>query len=353
MSCTPRLRYQRPSGVVATGTVSAQSDTETVPDWRDPDASCCNRACAARATLQTTCTRRDQPRRHGGLMALLLALGLVLTLGASVAIWLDRQALVGSRLDRHQRPAAARSDDSHARSPMRSSRSCSPAQRRPGVAPAFERRPARVARRPRAAHAAGQAAVTSLGTKPVQQAWRCANSQAHRQLVADIEHDRNRDVYATADADRQPGLLRQLRRSEPIKALPVGRRAARRVQIGDAGQSHGPARRPGSPGPRRDQHDPQPGAGAVAAGRDLLRARDRGRDRTSSSCARLRRRLSGRLRRAPAAVCARSLGPALADALVPDASSLEPRGRPCDLAGRHHTTADLRRSCCWSSAACC
>ena len=35
----------------------------------------------------------DRPRRHGGLMTLLLVLAMVLTLGAAVAIWLDRQAL--------------------------------------------------------------------------------------------------------------------------------------------------------------------------------------------------------------------------------------------------------------------
>ena len=35
----------------------------------------------------------DPPRRHGGLIALFLVLAVVLTLGAAVSIWLDRQAL--------------------------------------------------------------------------------------------------------------------------------------------------------------------------------------------------------------------------------------------------------------------
>ena len=88
-----QARDQRASGIVTTGTVSAESDARDGTRWR-------TRAPALQSRLRRPCHPdehvmhgTDRPRRHGGLMTLLLVLALLLTLGAAVAIWLDRQAL--------------------------------------------------------------------------------------------------------------------------------------------------------------------------------------------------------------------------------------------------------------------
>lgn len=166
-------------------------------------------------------------------MALLLALGMVLTLGASVAIWLDRQALsdagwtdTSGQLLRDPTVRSAVGDEIVTQLFERTDLE---SRLHSSVGPLAS---------PAAAElhtAAGQAAVTLLGTPQVQQAWRDANSEAHRQLVADIEHDRNRDVSLQLGPLLQ-GLLRQLRRSEPIKGLPVVGGLLDGVQIGDAGK---------------------------------------------------------------------------------------------------------------------
>ena len=82
---------------------------------------------------------------------------------------------------------------------------------------------------------ATRVAITTLQTKPVKHAWRVANSQAHRQLVADIEHGRDRDVYLqlTPIINR---LLDALRASPPVQALPSAVRDLLSIRIGDAGR---------------------------------------------------------------------------------------------------------------------
>jgi hypothetical protein len=62
--------------------------------------------------------------------------------------------------------------------------------------------------------------VRRLGTEPVQHAWRAVNAEAHRQLVADIEHDRGQDVYLRL-APLLNRLLAMLRTAKPVRALPT------------------------------------------------------------------------------------------------------------------------------------
>src|ERR1700761_3851983 len=59
----------------------------------EPRAARCKGACVAMPSWMTAMDATDPPPRRGALIALLLLLALLLTLGAAVAIWLDRQAL--------------------------------------------------------------------------------------------------------------------------------------------------------------------------------------------------------------------------------------------------------------------
>jgi hypothetical protein len=166
-------------------------------------------------------------------MTLLLVLALLLTLGAAVAIWLDRQALS----NRGWTDTSAKLlDNSQIRTAVADEL----------VTQLFER--ANVdhqlssALGPLAGTAesqlrllATQVAVTTLQTKPVQRAWRVANSEAHRQLVADIEHNRDQNVYLQLTPIVNQ-LLDALRASQPIQALPAVVRDLLTVQVGDAGR---------------------------------------------------------------------------------------------------------------------
>ena len=159
----------------------------------------------------------DPPRRHSGLMALLLVLALVLTLGAAVSIWLDRQAL-------SNRGWSDTSVHVLANPQVRTAVGAEL------VSQLFQRTDidARLsAAGPLAAvgeHAlrtlATKLAVTALGTEPVIRAWRGVNVEAHRQLVADIEHDSGQDVYLRL-APLLNRLLAMLRDSKPVRALPA------------------------------------------------------------------------------------------------------------------------------------
>jgi hypothetical protein len=173
----------------------------------------------------------DRPR-HGALMTVLLVLALLLTLGAATAIWLDRQAL-------SNRGWTDTSADLIKNPQVRT------AVANEIVAQLFRR--ANIEHElsslgPLAGTAEGQlrllatqVAVTTLQTKPVQRAWRAANSEAHRQLVADIEHNRDRDVYLQLTPIVND-LLDGLRASQPIRSLPSVVRSLLTVQVGDAGR---------------------------------------------------------------------------------------------------------------------
>jgi hypothetical protein len=175
----------------------------------------------------------DRPRRHGGLMALLLVLALVLTLGAAVAIWLDRQALsnrgwtdTSADLIENPQIRTAVADQivtqlfAQGNVDHRLSSALGPLAG-----------PAETQLRT----LANQLAVTTLQTPQVKRAWRVANSQAHRQLVANIEHNPDQDVYLqlTPIVNR---LLDVLRASKPIEALPSAVRSVLDIRIGDAGR---------------------------------------------------------------------------------------------------------------------
>lgn len=175
----------------------------------------------------------DQPRRHGGLMTVLLVLALLLTFGAAVAIWLDRQALsnrgwtdTSAKLLGNAQIRTAVADEivsqlfAQANVDHELKSSLGP------LAPAVEQQLRSLATR---------LAVATLETKPVQRAWRVANSQAHRQLVADIEHNRHQDVYLqlTPIVNR---VLDAWRASRPIESLPAVVRRLLDIRVGDAGR---------------------------------------------------------------------------------------------------------------------
>jgi hypothetical protein len=177
--------------------------------------------------------RTNEPRRHGALMALLLVLALLLTLGAATAIWLDRQALsdrgwtdTSNQLIENPQVRTAVADEL--------------------VAQLFKR--AEVDRRLSSAlgplaptagdklHSlAARVSVTTLQTKQVRRAWSIASSSAHRQLVANIEHNRGQGVYL----DLTPivnELLEALEMSKPVQALPSVARQLLAVHVGNAGR---------------------------------------------------------------------------------------------------------------------
>jgi hypothetical protein len=174
-----------------------------------------------------------RPRRRGALMIVLLALALILTLGAATAIWLDRQALsnrgwtnTSASLIENQQIRTAVADKIVAELfrqgnvDHRLSSALGPL-----AAPAETQ-----------LHSLGtRLAVITLETKAVEQAWRAANSQAHRQLVADIEHDRNHDVYLQLTPIVNQ-VLDAWRSSHAIRSLPPAVRRLLNIQVGDAGR---------------------------------------------------------------------------------------------------------------------
>jgi hypothetical protein len=175
----------------------------------------------------------DRPRRHGGLMTLLLVLAVVLTLGAVTAIWLDRQALsnrgwtnTSSAVLENPQVRTAVADELVTQLFQRADVDQQLSSALGPLAPAAEQQLRALATR---------VAITTLQTKPVKRAWRVANSQAHRQLVADVEHGRDRDVYLqlTPIVNR---LLDALRASPPVQALPSAVRDLLSIRIGDAGR---------------------------------------------------------------------------------------------------------------------
>lgn len=175
----------------------------------------------------------DRPRRHSGLMTLLLVLAVVLTLGAVSAIWLDRQALsnrgwtnTSSAVLENPQVRTAVADELVTQLFQRADVDQQLSSALGPLAPAAEQQLRALATR---------VAITTLQTKPVKRAWRVANSQAHRQLVADIEHGRDRDVYLqlTPIVNR---LLDALRASPPVQALPSAVRDLLSIRIGDAGR---------------------------------------------------------------------------------------------------------------------
>ena len=186
-----------------------------------------------RATLNAPMYASDPPRRHGGLLALFLVLAVVLTLGAAVAIWLDRQALSNSGW----------SDTSVSVLENPQVRTAVSAEL---VSQLFER--AQVDQRlhdtagplaPAAEHELRKLAEKftyhALQNDQIQHAWRIANSQAHRQLVADIEHNRGQDVYLRL-APILNRLLRSLRNSKPVSSLPGPVQDVLDIHISGAGK---------------------------------------------------------------------------------------------------------------------
>jgi len=175
----------------------------------------------------------DRPRRHGALMAFFLVLALVLTLGAAMAIWLDRQALsnrgwtdTSSELIENPQVRTAVADETVAQLFKRAKVDRELSSALGPLAPAAEQRLRSLAT---------QLAITTLGTKPVRRAWRVANSEAHRQLVANVEHDRDRGVYLQLTPIVNK-LLDALRASRTVRALPSAVQQLLTVQIGDAGR---------------------------------------------------------------------------------------------------------------------
>jgi hypothetical protein len=175
----------------------------------------------------------DRPRGHGGLMTLFLLLALLLTLGAAVAIWLDRQALSNrgwtdtsaDLLESPQiRTAVAEQIVAQLFAQGNVNRELSSALG-PLAGPAEHQ-----------LHSLGtRLAVATLATKPVRHAWRVANSQAHRQLVADIEHNRDRDVYLELTPIVNQ-VLDAWRASHTIQSLPSVVRQLLDIKVGDAGR---------------------------------------------------------------------------------------------------------------------
>jgi hypothetical protein len=177
--------------------------------------------------------RTDRPRRRGGLMTVLLVLALLLTLGAATAIWLDRQALsnrgwsdTSTALIENPQIRMAVADQLVAQLLQRADVSH---QLSSALGPLTG--PAESQLR----SLATRLAVITLQTQAIRRAWRVANRQAHRQLVADIEHNRDRDVYLklTPIINR---LLDALRSSRPIQTLPSEVRQLLDFRVGDAGE---------------------------------------------------------------------------------------------------------------------
>jgi hypothetical protein len=159
----------------------------------------------------------EPERRHGALIAVLLVLALVFTLGAAISIWLDRQALSNSGW----------SDTSERVLENPQVRTAVGAEI---VTQLFRRGHVDQRLQSAAGPLAGVAgdelhklatrlAVNALGTPQIERAWRIANSRAHRQLVADIEHDRGEDVYLRLTPILND-LVHDLRHSKPITSLP-------------------------------------------------------------------------------------------------------------------------------------
>jgi hypothetical protein len=150
-------------------------------------------------------------------MALLLVLAVVLTLGAAVAVWLDRQALSDrgwSDTSVHvlANPQVRDALSAELVSQLFARTDIDARLNAAGPAAPIDSRQL---------HAlATKFTVKRLGTAPVQRAWRAVNIHAHRQLVADIEHDRGQDVYLRL-APLLNRLLAMLRASRPVRALPA------------------------------------------------------------------------------------------------------------------------------------
>ncbi len=167
-------------------------------------------------------------------MTLFLLLALLLTFGAALAIWLDRQALSNRGWTN---TSAALIENPQIRTAVADE----------VVAQLFTQadvdQQLSAALGPLAGPAESQLrslatrlAMTTLQTQPVKRAWRVANSQAHRQLVADIERNRHQDVYLELTPIVNQ-LLDALRRSQPIQALPsVVRQLLDNIQVRDAGR---------------------------------------------------------------------------------------------------------------------
>ncbi|MFZ0387875.1 MAG: hypothetical protein WAL22_19585 [Solirubrobacteraceae bacterium] len=176
----------------------------------------------------------DRPQRHRGLMTVLLVAALLLTLGAAVAIWLDRQALsnrgwtdTSARLLQNKQVRTAVADEIVVQLFARAHVDRELTSALGPLAPTAEQRLRSLAIR---------LAITTLQTEQVGRAWRVANSQAHRQLVADVEHDRDQGVYLQLTPIVND-LLDALRESAPIKALPSAvRQLLAQLQIGKAGR---------------------------------------------------------------------------------------------------------------------
>jgi len=176
----------------------------------------------------------DRPRRHGGLMTVLLVLALLLTLGAAIAIWLDRQALsnrgwtdTSAKLLENPQVRTAVADEIVTQLFQRAHADRELSSALGPLAPAAEQQLRSLAT---------QVAITTLESKQVRRAWRVANSQAHRQVVADVEHNRDQGVYLQLTPIVND-LLDALRASQPIKALPsVVRQLLADLQIGNAGR---------------------------------------------------------------------------------------------------------------------
>jgi hypothetical protein len=175
----------------------------------------------------------DRPRRLGGLMTLLLVLALLLTFGAATAIWLDRQALsnrgwtdTSTGLIENAQIRTAVADQIVTQLFAQGNVHHELSSALGPLAPAAEHQLRSLGTR---------LAVITLKTKPVKRAWRVANSQAHRQLVADIERNRDQDVYLqlTPIVNR---VLDAWRASQPIQALPSVVRHLLDIQVGDAGR---------------------------------------------------------------------------------------------------------------------
>jgi hypothetical protein len=190
-------------------------------------------APAMHATLSAPMYGTDPPRRHSGLLALFLVLAVVLTLGAVVAIWLDRQALSNSGwsdtsvnvLENPQVRTAVSAElvtqlFQRARVDERLQDTAGP------LAPAAEHELRKLAQK---------FAFRALTTGQIQDAWRVANSQAHRQLVADIEHNRGQDVYLRLGPILNE-LLRSLRTSKPVSSLPGPVQDVLDIHISGAGR---------------------------------------------------------------------------------------------------------------------
>ena len=168
-----------------------------------PRAARCNRACVDRVTLRALMDGTDRPRRHGGLMTLLLVLALRADARRGDRDLARSPGAVQSRLDRHQRRRCSRTRRSAPRSPTRSSTQLfAQGRRRPaavlGAGPARpgRRAPAALARDP----AGGHHASDQAGQARVARGQQPGPPPARRRHRA---RPRPRRLPA-ADADRQP-----------------------------------------------------------------------------------------------------------------------------------------------------